>query len=103
MIPARPCLALRAHGTMLVSSGRSCSLGRSLEEPMDLNEIARNASQSHTEVAELQIVVRQLQAKVDRHALVIQVLKDMLLATGKAAEDDFLDRLERAAAQKTDA
>ena len=70
---------------------------------MDLNEIARNASQSHTEVAELQIVVRQLQARVERHALVIQVLKDILLAGGKAAEDDFLNRLEQAAAQKTDA
>ena len=70
---------------------------------MDLHEIARNASQSHTEVAELQIVVRQLQARVERHALVIQVLKDMLLSAGGPAEEEFLNRLEQAAAQKTDA
>jgi len=70
---------------------------------MDLNEVARNASQDHSQVIELQAAVRQLQARVDRHALVIQVLKDMLLAGNDAAEGDFLDRLEQAAAQKADA
>ena len=69
---------------------------------MDLNEIERKASQSHTEVAELKAALRQLQARVDRHALVIGVLKDMVLSGDGAAEDDFLDRLEQAAAQKTD-
>ena len=69
---------------------------------MDLNEIARKATESHTEVSELQIAVRQLLARVDRHALVIQVLKDMLLSGNPSAEDDFLNRLEQAAAQKAD-
>jgi hypothetical protein len=61
---------------------------------MDFNEA------SHSDIRELQAVVRWLQERVDRHALVIQVLKDMLLAGNTAAEGDFLDRLERAAAVK---
>ena len=69
---------------------------------MDLNEIERKASQSHSDVAELKAAVRQLLARVDRHALVISVLKDMLLSGNEAAEDDFLDRLEQADAVKAD-
>jgi hypothetical protein len=69
---------------------------------MDFSEVARSASQSHSELIELQATVRQLQARVERHALVIQVLKDMLLAGNDAAEGDFLDRLEQANAHKVD-
>lgn len=78
---------------------RSFLLGGRL---MDLNEIARTASQSQNQLVELQDAVRQLQARVDRHALVIQVLKDMLLSGAAPTEDAFLDRLEQAAAQKPD-
>jgi hypothetical protein len=69
---------------------------------MDFKEIERKASQSHTEVTELKAALRQLLARVDRQSLVIQVLKDMLLAGNDAAEDEFLDRLEEAAAQKAE-
>jgi ribosomal protein L40E len=69
---------------------------------MDLNEILRKASQSQNEVVEIKATVRQLLERVDRQALVIQVLKEMLLAGSAAAEDDFLARLAQAAAQKAD-
>jgi hypothetical protein len=69
---------------------------------MDHNEIERKVSQSGDELTELKVLVRQLQARVERHALVIQVLRDMLLAGNAASEDEFLDRLEQAAAQKAD-
>jgi hypothetical protein len=46
---------------------------------MDLDEIERKASQSQHEVTELKATVRQLVERVDRQALVIGVLKEMLL------------------------
>ena len=70
---------------------------------MNFSDVERKAAQNQSEVVELTAAVKQLQARVDRHALVIQVLKDMLLAGNPSAEDDFLNRLERAVAQKTDA
>jgi hypothetical protein len=69
---------------------------------MDLNEIEKRVSQSGGELTELTAAVKQLVARVDRHALVIQVLKDMLLSRGEFNEDEFLDRLEHAAAQKAE-
>jgi hypothetical protein len=69
---------------------------------MDFNEIEKRVSQSGGELTELQAAVKQLLARVDRHALVIQVLKDMLLARGEFSEDEFLERLEHAAAQKAE-
>ena len=70
---------------------------------MDLNEIENKVSQSGGELTELKAAVRQLRARVDRHALVIQVLKDMLLSQNTFSEDQFLERLEHAVAQKVDA
>jgi hypothetical protein len=67
---------------------------------MDLNEIEKKVSQSGGELTELTAALKQLQARVDRHAVVIQVLKDILLSRDDFSEDDFLDRLQRAAAQK---
>jgi hypothetical protein len=67
---------------------------------MDLNEIEKKVSQGGSELTELKAAVRQLLARVDRHALVIQALKDMLLSPGEFSEDEFLERLEHAAAQK---
>ncbi len=47
---------------------------------MDLNEIERKASQSQNELTELKAALRQLAARVERQAVVIQALKDMVLA-----------------------
>jgi len=69
---------------------------------MDPNETGRNALQESHQVMELQLAVKQLQSRLDRHALVIQVLKEMLLAGDHAAEGDFLDRLEQASKQNVD-
>jgi hypothetical protein len=70
---------------------------------MDLNEIERKVSQGGSELTELKAAVKQLLERVDRHALVIHVLKDMLVSRAEFSEDQFLDRLERAVAQKADA
>jgi hypothetical protein len=68
---------------------------------MDFNEIESKLSQSGGEVTELKAAVRQLLARLDRHGLFLQVLKDMLLSSlGESAEDEFLERLQQAAAQK---
>jgi hypothetical protein len=70
---------------------------------MDPIELARKTAQTQSDLAELKATVRQLQVRVDRQALVLQVLKEMLLAGRAAAEDDFLARLEQlAAAQKVE-
>jgi hypothetical protein len=67
---------------------------------MDFNEVERKVSHSSSELVELLAAVRQLQARADRHSLVIQVLKEMLLSKGGFSEDEFLERLEHAATQK---
>jgi hypothetical protein len=69
---------------------------------MDHNEIENKVLQSGGELTELNAAVKQLLARVDRHALVIQVLKDMLLAQGEFSEADFLERLEHAVVQKAE-
>jgi hypothetical protein len=69
---------------------------------MDLNEIENKVSQSGGELTELQAAVKQLLARVDRHALVIQALKDLVLSRGGFSEVEFLDRLEHAALQKAE-
>jgi hypothetical protein len=71
-------------------------------EPMDFREVEKKVSQSGSELVELQAAVRQLQARVDRHSLVIQVLKEMLLSRAGLSETEFLECLERAVAQKAD-
>jgi hypothetical protein len=67
---------------------------------VDVNEIEKRVSQSGGELTELTAAVKQLLARVDRHALVIQVLKDMLLCRGEFSEDEFLERLQHAIVRK---
>ena len=69
---------------------------------MDFHDVEKKVSQSGSELVELQAAVRKLQARVDRHSLVIQVLKEMLLSQAGFSEDGFLERLERTVAQKAD-
>jgi hypothetical protein len=69
---------------------------------MDLNEIERKTSQSQNDLTELKAALRHLVARVDRQAVVIQALKDMVLATTENGEDVFLERLSQAVAQKAD-
>jgi hypothetical protein len=69
---------------------------------MDRNDIEQKVSQSGSELTELLAAVKQLQARVDRHALVIQALKDMVLSQGEFSEDEFRERLEHAVAQKAE-
>ena len=66
---------------------------------MDFDQAERKAVQTGSELVELQATVRQLQARLDRHSLVIQVLKDMLLSQHGFTEDAFLQRLEQAVAE----
>jgi len=68
---------------------------------MEFDEVANKVLQSGGELVELKADLRQLQARVDRNTLVIQVLKEMLLAQGGFREEEFADRLQRAAAQRT--
>jgi hypothetical protein len=67
---------------------------------MDSDEIERKVTQSGGELTELTAAVKQLLARLDRHALVIQALKEMLLARGAFTEDEFLERLQHAATAK---
>jgi hypothetical protein len=67
---------------------------------MDSSEIERKVSQSGGDVTELKDAVKQLAARVDQHAVVIKALKDMLLSHGEFSEDEFLERLEQAVAEK---
>lgn len=67
---------------------------------MNFDEVQSKVLQSGGELVELKAAIRQLQARVDRNTLVIQALKEMLLSGGGFREEDFADRLQRAAAQK---
>jgi uncharacterized low-complexity protein len=67
---------------------------------MDRDEIEKKVTQSGGELVELLAAVRQLQARVDRHSLVIAALKEMLLSQPGFSEDKFAQALERAVAQK---
>jgi ribosomal protein L37E len=58
--------------------------------------------QSGGELVELQATVRQLQARVERHSLVIAALKDMLLSQPGITEDTFAQGMERAVRQKAE-
>jgi hypothetical protein len=69
---------------------------------MDFDEVEQKVAQSGSELVELYATVRQLQARVDRHSLVIGVLKEMLMSQGGFNEDVFAKCLERVVAQKAD-
>jgi hypothetical protein len=70
---------------------------------MDYDDIERKVITSGGELTELKAAVKQLQARVDRHAVVVEVLKDMLLAQGQVSEVEFLKRVQDAAAHKGEA
>ncbi|HLW66551.1 MAG TPA: hypothetical protein VKS79_14650 [Gemmataceae bacterium] len=67
---------------------------------MDPEELEKRYSQSNAAMLELKTLIKQLQSRLDRQALIIGVLKDMLLTGDKKLEQDFLDRLSTAAASK---
>ena len=62
---------------------------------MDPSEMAKRVSQTQTDLTDIKAMLRQITARLDRQALVIQTLKDMLLAGNAAAENDFLGRLAK--------
>jgi len=67
--------------------------------------VAQNDIENHvspTEVADLRSALRQLQTRVDRQALVIMTLKEMLIGGIKPTEAQFLERLAQLAEQKAD-
>src|SRR5262245_23137873 len=67
---------------------------------MDRDEIEKKVTQSGGELVELLAAVKQLQARVDRHGLVIAAVKEMLLSQQGMSEDKFALSLERAVANK---
>jgi ribosomal protein S27AE len=69
---------------------------------MDADDYERKVLQTGSTLAELQETIRHLQSRVDRQALVIQALKEMLLSHGGFSEDQFLEKLQLAATQKLD-
>ena len=73
------------------------------EELMDYDEIEGKVSKGSGELLELKLAFKQLLARVDRHGLAIQALKSMLLSRGGFDEDEFLQHLKAAAAEKVDA
>jgi hypothetical protein len=102
-------VAVWGTGASVCSEAARRSATRSSRRPtnrgilMDLDEIEKKVSQSGGELTELTAAVKQLLDRVDRHALVIQALKDMLLSRDESSEDEFLERLEHAVAQKAKA
>ena len=69
---------------------------------MDFDDIERKVSTGGGDLMELKLAVKQLVTRIDRHALAIQALKGMLLSRGGFSEEEFLEHLERAAAEKVD-
>ena len=67
---------------------------------MDFDEVEQKVAQSGGELVELHAAVRQLKSRLELHSLAIQVLKEILLTRGGLREDEFLDRMQQAAAQK---
>jgi hypothetical protein len=66
---------------------------------MDFDDVEKKVSQSGSELVELKGAVRQLQARVDRQAVVLQAIKELLLQNG-ISEERFLKEVEQAVAQK---
>ena len=69
---------------------------------MDYSDVENRVLQSGSELAELKAAVRQLQARVDRHSLVIQVLTEMLLSQPGVSEEVFRQRMQQIVTQKAD-
>ena len=69
---------------------------------MDFIDLEKKITQSGGELIELLAAFRKLQARVDRHSMVIQALKEMLLSRGVFSEDELLKHLEKVALQKAD-
>jgi hypothetical protein len=67
---------------------------------VDPNETVRKVSQAQSDLVDLKAALRQLADRIERQGLVIGVLKDMLLSGIGSNEEQFLDRLAQAAAQK---
>jgi len=67
---------------------------------MDYDEVEKKVTQTGGDLVELLAAVKQLQARVDRHSLILQTLKEMLLSRPDFNEDLFAQCLERAVAQK---
>jgi hypothetical protein len=102
VVCARPRTGHQRTVRGVASSGPNCRPPINGGILVDANEIERKVSQSGSELTELKDAVKQLQTRVDRHAVVIQALKDMLLSSGELSEDEFLERLEHAVKQKTE-
>ena len=62
---------------------------------MDPSEMAKRVSLAQTDLGDIKATLRQIMTRLDRQALVIQTLKDMLLAGSTDAESDFLARLAK--------
>ena len=62
---------------------------------MDPSEMAKRVSQAQTDLTDIKATLRQLMTRLDRQALVIQTLKEMLLGGSADAESDFLTRLAK--------
>jgi hypothetical protein len=69
---------------------------------VDSDDVEKKVLQSGSDLVELHGAMKQLQSRVDRLVLIVQVLKEMLLAQGGFSEDQFLEQLQRAAAQKAE-
>jgi tRNA(Ile2) C34 agmatinyltransferase TiaS len=67
---------------------------------MDSEELEKRYQQSSSALLELKSLIKQFQARLERQALILGVLKDMVVAGDKKLEQDFLDRLSAAAASK---
>ena len=67
---------------------------------MDPEELEQKYLQGSNAILELKALLKQLQSRMERQALILSVLKDMIVAGDKAAEKDFLDRLSAAVANK---
>jgi hypothetical protein len=67
---------------------------------MERSDNEKRVNQIGSELTELKADLRQLQARAERHSLVIQALKEMLLARSEYTEAEFLERLAAAGAKK---
>jgi hypothetical protein len=67
---------------------------------MDYDDMQLKVAQSGSQLVELHATLRQMQTRIDRQSLVIQVLKEMLLSQPGLSEQLFEGLLQRATAQR---